>query len=84
MARKRHEKALDILGTEPIDHVLREKALTDLGAAWCNLGDTEKAMDSIHEAQNFAKNTKTGSYYKMLYFLKTQQNVPSKSLSSRM
>jgi tetratricopeptide (TPR) repeat protein len=76
---KWYEKALDILRTEPIDYVLHENALTGLRAAWCNLGKTEKAMDSIHEAQNFAKNTKTGSYCKMLYFLKLQQNVPSKS-----
>jgi tetratricopeptide (TPR) repeat protein len=42
-------KRLDILGTEPSDHLF-------------NLGGTEKAMESIHEVQNVAKNTNTGSY----------------------
>jgi tetratricopeptide (TPR) repeat protein len=64
-----HEKALDILGTEPCDHLLHEKVLTSLGVAWFNFGDTEKAMESIHEAQNVAKNTDTGSYYTLLYFV---------------
>jgi tetratricopeptide (TPR) repeat protein len=64
-----NEKTLDILGTEPSDHLLHEKAFTGLGIDWFNLGDTEKAMESIHEAQNVAKNTDTGSYYTLLYFV---------------
>jgi tetratricopeptide (TPR) repeat protein len=64
-----HEKALDILGTEPCDHLLREKALTGLGVACLNLGDTEKAMELIHEAQNVAKNTDTGIVITHRYIL---------------
>jgi tetratricopeptide (TPR) repeat protein len=74
-----YKKALDILGTEPSDHLLHEKALTGLGVAWFNLGDTEKAMESIHEAQNVAKNTDTGIVITHCYIL-WKHNVRSKSL----
>ena len=72
-----NEKTLDILGTtKPSDHLLREKALAGLEIAWSvNLGDTEKAMESTHEAQNVAKNTDTGSYYTLLYFVETQRAI---------
>ncbi|CAB4020574.1 tetratricopeptide repeat 28-like [Paramuricea clavata] len=61
-AIKWYEKALNIFGKEPIDYLLQEMALTGLGVAYFNLGDTEKAMESIHQAQKFAKNTDTDSH----------------------
>ena len=70
-----NEKTLDILGKEPSDHLLHEKALTGLGIDWFNLGDTEKAMESIHDAQNVAKSTDTGSYYILLYCVETQRAI---------
>ncbi|CAB4039956.1 tetratricopeptide repeat [Paramuricea clavata] len=56
MAMKWYEKVLDILGAEPNDHLLYEKALTGLGVTLVNLGDTKKAIKLIQEAQTFAKN----------------------------
>jgi tetratricopeptide (TPR) repeat protein len=50
-----YEKAMDISGIEPIDRLLHEKALTGLGVAWLNLGNNEKAIESIDEVQQFAK-----------------------------
>ena len=50
-----YKKALDIFKTEPKDPLLQEKALTGLGVAWLHLGDNEKAIESIEEAQKIAK-----------------------------
>ncbi|CAB4022095.1 tetratricopeptide repeat [Paramuricea clavata] len=54
-AIKWYEKALDISRIEPIDRPMHEKALTGLGIAWLNLGNNEKAIESIDEVQQFAK-----------------------------
>ena len=70
-----NEKTLDIFGTEHSDHLLHERALIGLGIDWFNLEYTEKAMESIHEAKNVAKNTDTGSYYTLLYFVETQRAI---------
>ena len=55
VARYWYEKALDISVTEPIDRPLHSKVLTAFGIALFNLGDTEKAIESIQEAQSFAE-----------------------------
>ncbi len=64
MAIKRYEKVLDIFGTELNDHPLKEKALIGLGIAWFNLGNTQKATESIRSARKFAKEeTDKGNYF---------------------
>ena len=52
-----YKKALDLFQTECSDHpeLLQEKALTGLGVAWFNLGDTEKAIESIQKAETFVQ-----------------------------
>ncbi len=70
VAKKWYEKVLNVLGTEPSDHVLREKALTSLRIVLFNLGDTEKAVESIQEARMFAKKgTETGTIIKNCFIL---------------
>ncbi len=60
-AIKWYNKALDVFGSESNNHLLRKQALSGLGLAWFNLGDTAKAVESIQEAQKFAeKETNTG------------------------
>ncbi len=64
MAIKWYEKAVDIFGTELNDHPLKEKALIGLGIAWLNLGNTQKATESIRSARRFAKEeTNKGNYF---------------------
>jgi tetratricopeptide (TPR) repeat protein len=55
MARRWYEKALYIFETEHIDPILKEKALVGLGMAWFNLGNSQKAAESIQSAREFAK-----------------------------
>ncbi|CAB4038492.1 tetratricopeptide repeat, partial [Paramuricea clavata] len=60
-----YKEALDAFGTEPNNCLLREKALTGLGVAWFNLGCTEKAIESIQDAQKCAiKEADTGIYFR--------------------
>ncbi len=69
-----YKKALNILGTYPFNHPLKENALTGMGVAWFNLGNTEKAVESIQGAQNITKKeTCMGNYYNyiFLYFVET-------------
>lgn len=62
-----YKKALDIFRTEPKDPLLQEKALTGLGVAWLQLGDNEKAIESIEEAEKIAKTEAgTGNYFTCL------------------
>jgi tetratricopeptide (TPR) repeat protein len=64
MAIKWYENVLDIFGTELNDHPLKEKALIGLGIAWFNLGNTQKATESIRNARKFAKEeTVKGNYF---------------------
>ncbi len=81
-AIKWYESVLDIFGTEPVDYILHEKALTGLGVSWFNIGDTEKAMKFIHEAQKFAKNNTAGNYYKLV-FVKRQRLLLNKTCDAR-
>jgi tetratricopeptide (TPR) repeat protein len=62
-----YEKALEIPGTESNYHLFREKVLTGLGAAWFNLGDSEKANEYILEAQNVA--AKEADIGNIIFFL---------------
>ncbi len=60
-----HEKALNLDETEFSDNyeLLQEKILTGLGLAWENLGDIEKAIECINEAQKFVKKETDASNY---------------------
>jgi tetratricopeptide (TPR) repeat protein len=59
-----YEKTLEIFETELNDNVLEEKALTGLGVAWFELGNTAKAIAFIQEARKFAKKeTDRGNYF---------------------
>ncbi|CAB3982350.1 Tetratricopeptide repeat 28 [Paramuricea clavata] len=60
MAIEWYEKALYIVRTHVNDDILKEEALTGLGIAWFNLGDTKKAIDEIQKAQKLAKDSDTG------------------------
>ena len=69
-AIKWYTKALDISEKKPIDRLLHEKALTGLGVAWLNLGNSEKAIESIHEVQQFAEmEADKGNHYDYNCFL---------------
>jgi tetratricopeptide (TPR) repeat protein len=69
-AIKWYTKALDISEKKPIDRLLHEKALTGLGLAWLNLGNSEKAIESIHEVQQFAEmEADKGNHYDYNCFL---------------
>jgi hypothetical protein len=46
---------LDIAREVHIDPILKEKALVGLGMAWFNLGNSQKAAESIKSAREFAK-----------------------------
>ena len=50
-----YEQALDIFETGVNGDVLKEKALSGLAVAWFNLGNTQKAIESIRKARNFAE-----------------------------
>ena len=64
-AIKWYQKALNVFGSEPNNHLQRHEALIGLGLAWFYLGDTEKAVESIEEAQKFAeKETNTGIHFR--------------------
>jgi tetratricopeptide (TPR) repeat protein len=65
MATEWYEKVLYLVRTEVNDDILKEKALTGLGIAWFNLGDTKKAIEEIQKAQKLAKDsdTCTGNYF---------------------
>ena len=49
-----YEQALDIFETGVNGDVLKEKALTGSAVAWFNLGNTQKAIESIRKARNFS------------------------------
>ena len=62
---KEYETAIkwykDTLAIFEKDDVLKEKAFTGLAVAWFNLGNTQKAIESIRKARNFgAKQTDEG------------------------
>ncbi len=62
-------KALNFAGTEFSEslELLQEKTLTGLGLAWFNLGDIEKAIESIQEASKFVKKeTDAGNYLRLI------------------
>ena len=83
MAKNEYEKVLDILNAQPNHDLLREKALTGLGVAFFNLGDTEMAVENIEKAKTFAKEeTKTGKYYKLLYSVKIQHFLKENFIST--
>ena len=68
VAKKWYEKVLNILGTQPNNHLLREKALTGLGIALFSLGDTKEAIESIQKAKTIAKEeTERGIVIKHYY-----------------
>ena len=54
-AIEHYEKALEIAREVNIDPILKEKALVVLGMAWFNLGNSQKAAESIRSAREFAK-----------------------------
>ncbi len=60
-----YQKALNLVGAEFRDQteILQQKILTGLGLAWANLGDTEKAIESIQEAQKSVKKETNASNY---------------------
>ena len=59
-----YNKALALFGTEFRYHLLQEKTLTGLAVACFNLGDTEKAIGFIQDAQKIVKKeTDTGKYF---------------------
>ena len=54
MAQKWYDRAFHIFETEPNHYVLKERALVGLGIAWFNLGNLQKATESIQRAQKLA------------------------------